>query len=177
MRKILFTAMLLVASASFVSAQSDDYRKWEFFGGYSIMSFDNLGGDLTTNTPINETLKDKQNLRGFDVSITRNFHRYVGIKGEWSLHLREDNFTRPAGNGTIDSTVQDFLGGIQFKDNATEGRFKPFAHAMFGLANQKVDIDSPNITGLFGSDDFSSNETSFASSFGGGIDIKANKRI
>lgn len=177
MKKLVFFAAIMAVSVSAVFAQSSDYKKWEFFGGYSTMGFDNLGGDISNNTALNEILKDKQNLRGFDTSITANFHRYVGVKGSWSLHLREDNFTRPQGSGTIDTTVQNFLGGIQIKDNATDSRFKPFAHAMIGVANQKIDIDSPQMQAVFGVNDISVNETSFAQSYGGGIDIRASDRI
>ena len=56
-------------------------------------------------------------------------------------------------------------------------RFKPFGHALFGVAVQKVDVDSPNLPALFGINDFHTNETSFAMAFGGGLDIKLNNRI
>jgi opacity protein-like surface antigen len=56
-------------------------------------------------------------------------------------------------------------------------RFKPFGHALFGVANQKVDVDSPQLPAIFGISDFSVNETSFAMAFGGGLDIKLNDRI
>ncbi|HWW74739.1 MAG TPA: hypothetical protein VNZ44_05035, partial [Pyrinomonadaceae bacterium] len=117
-------------------------------------------------------------LRGFELAITRNVHRYVGVKFDYSLHLREDNFSRPAGAGTVDTTVQNYLGGLQFKNNDKDGpRFKPFAHALFGVASQKVDIDSPQLPAVFGISDFHVNETSFAMAFGGGVDIKLNDRF
>jgi opacity protein-like surface antigen len=156
---------------------SDEYKKWEFFGGYSALNFDNLGGD-TDNANVNDVLGEKNTLRGFNLSITRNFHKYFGVKFDYSLYLREDNFSRPAGSGTIDTTVQNFLGGIQIKNNLEDGpRFKPFAHALFGFANQKIDVDSPQLPAVLGISDFSVNETSFAMAFGGGIDIRLNKRI
>jgi len=165
--------MLLAPTAL---AQHDDYKKWEFFGGYSALGFDTLAGE-TDIAAINDVLSGRNTLRGFELSITRNFHRYWGVKGDYSLHLREDNFSRPAGDGTVDSTVQNFLGGIQIKDNETEARLKPFAHALFGVANQKVDLDSPNLGAVFGLTDFHVNETSFAMAFGGGLDIRLNDRI
>ena len=141
------------------------------------MSFDNLGGD-TDNAAVNDILGEKNTLRGFELAITRNFHKYVGAKFDYSLHLREDEFSRPAGNGTIDSTVQNFLGGIQVKNNLEDGpRFKPFGHALFGVANQKLDVDSPQLPAVLGISDFHVNETSFAMAFGGGLDIKLNERI
>jgi len=158
-------------------AQNTDYKKWEFFGGYSALHFDNLGGD-TNSAAVNDVLGEKQTLRGFVLAITRNFHKYVGAKFDYSLHLREDNFTRTLASGTVDTTVQNFLGGIQVKNNMEDGpRFKPFGHALFGVANQKVDVDSPQLPALFGVNDFHVNETSFSMAFGGGIDIKLNNRL
>lgn len=169
-------ALLLVCTAAAV-AQSDDYKKYEFFGGYSALNFDNLGGD-TNNAAINDILGEKNTLRGFELAITRNFHKYVGAKFDYSLHLREDNFSGTFAAGTIDSTVQNFLGGIQVKNNNEDGpRFKPFGHALFGVANQKIDVDSPQLPALFGVNDFHVNETSFAMAFGGGVDITLNHRI
>ncbi|HEY6186313.1 MAG TPA: outer membrane beta-barrel protein [Pyrinomonadaceae bacterium] len=159
------------------AAQSDEYKKWEFFGGYSAMQFDTLAGD-TSNTAVDEVLGGRNTLRGFNASITRNFTKYFGVKFDYSLHLREDNFSRPAGSGTVDSTVQNFLGGIQVKNNSEDGPwFKPFGHALFGMANQKIDVDSPQLPAVFGVSDLHVNETSFAMAFGGGVDIRLNKRF
>jgi len=169
----IFGLLLICTNA----ALAQDYKKWEFFGGYSALNFDNLGGD-TDNAEVNDILGEKNTLRGFELAVTRNFHKYIGAKFDYSLHLREDEFSRPAGSGTIDSTVQNFLGGIQIKDNSEDGpRFKPFAHALVGVAHQKLDVDSPQLPAVFGISDFHVNETSFAMAFGGGIDIKLNERI
>jgi len=176
MKRFVTLSMLILAFAANVWAQ-DDYKKYEFFGGYSALFFDNLAGD-TGSAAVDDILGDRQTLRGFNASITRNFHKYVGAKFDYSLHLREDNFSRPAGSGTIDTTVQNFLGGIQIKNNNEDGpTFKPFGHALFGVAVQKVDVDSPNLPAVFGISDFHTNETSFAMAFGGGVDLKLNHRL
>ena len=174
MKRMVLAMSLLLVLTSVVEAQSDDYKRWEFFGGYSSLYFDNLAGD-TDNPNVNDVLGEKQNLRGFNVAVGRNVTKYFGFKVDYSLHLREDNFSRPAGSGTVDTTVQNFLGGIQLKNNSEDGpRLKPFAHALFGVANQKIDVDSPNLPAIFGITDFHVNETSFAMAFGGGLDIKLN---
>jgi len=176
MKRFVTLITMILAFAATVWAQ-DDYKKYEFFGGYSALFFDNLAGD-TGSPAVDDILGDRQTLRGFNLSITRNFHKYVGAKFDYSLHLREDNFSRPAGSGTIDTTVQNFLGGIQIKNNNEDGpTFKPFGHALFGVAVQKVDVDSPNLPAVFGISDFHTNETSFAMAFGGGVDLKLNHRL
>jgi opacity protein-like surface antigen len=175
-KRILALPTFILICATVAFAQSD-YTKWEFFGGYSALQFDNLGGD-TGNPAVDDILSGRNTLRGFELAINRNFHKYVGAKFDYSLHLREDNFSRPAGSGTVDSTIQNFLGGIQIKNNIEDGpRFKPFAHALFGVAVQKVDVDSPQLATIFGINDFHVNETSFAMAFGGGVDIRLNNRI
>jgi opacity protein-like surface antigen len=177
MKRILIAAALLLLLAPGVLAQSGEYKKWEFFGGYSGLNFDNLGGD-TDDEDFNDLLGEKNTLRGFELALTRNVHKHVGIKFDYSLHLREDEFSRPAGSGTVDTTVQNYLGGLQFKDNREGGsRFKPFAHALFGIAVQKVDVDSPQLGNVLGVNDFHVNETSFAMAFGGGLDIRLNERF
>lgn len=173
MKHFLTIAALMVVMAPAALAQ-DDYRKVEFYGGYSYTHFDNLSGD-TEIAAINEVLGGKNGLQGFNASITYNFHRYIGAKFDYSLHLREDNFTRPAGSGTVDTTLQNFLGGIQIKDNSKNAsRYKPFAHALFGMATYKLDVDSPQLPAVFGVSDLHANESSFAMAFGGGLDIKLN---
>lgn len=176
MKRLLTLATLILISATAAFAQ-DDYKKYEFFAGYSALRIDNLAGD-TDNAAVNDVLGEKQTLRGFNLAAGYNFHKYVGAKFDYSLHLREDNFTRPAGSGTVDTTLQNFLGGIQIKNNMEDGpTFKPFGHALFGVAVQKVDVDSPNLPAIFGISDFHTNETSFSMAFGGGLDIKLNSRF
>ena len=176
MKQLATLATLILIFATSALAQ-DDYKKYEFFGGYSALFIDNLAGD-TSNAAINDVLGEKQTLRGFNLAAGINFHKYIGAKFDYSLHLREDEFTRPAGSGTVDTTLQNFLGGVQIKNNSEDGpTLKPFGHALFGVAVQKVDVDSPQLPAVFGISDFHTNETSFAMAFGGGLDIKLNKRF
>ena len=70
----LFTGILLLLSSSALG-QDDDYPKTEFFGGFSY-----LNADLIT----------RQNFFGWQVSISDNFHKNVGIAVEelrvWCSH-------------------------------------------------------------------------------------------
>lgn len=176
MRKPVIILGLICAFVIGATAQ-DEYKKWEFYGGYSALANDNIKNE-TPNTEVNAVLEGRETMRGFNLALTRNFHRYVGVKFDYSVHWREDNFSRPAGSGTVDSNYQNYLGGIQIKDNGEDApRFKPFAHALAGVAHQKVDIDSPNLAAVFGFPDFHTNETSFAMAFGGGLDIKLNHKL
>jgi len=175
--KRLVTLVTLLFVFSITALAQDDYKKFEFFGGYSALFVDNLAGD-TGSFAVDDVLGEKQTLRGFNLAAGYNFHKYIGAKFDYSIHFREDDFNRPAGSGTVDTTLQNILGGIQVKNNAEDGpRFKPFGHALFGIAVQKLDVDSPQLPAVFGVSDFHTNETSFAMAFGGGLDIKLNDRF
>ena len=174
-RSVMLASLIFVLTTTALA--QDDYKKFEFFGGYSALFVDNLAGD-TGSPAVDDVLGDRQTLRGFNLAVNYNFHKYVGAKFDYSLHLREDEFNRPLGNGTIDTTLQNFLGGIQIKNNSEDGpTFKPFGHALFGVAVNKLDVDSPQLPALFGISDFHTNETSFAMAFGGGLDIKLNNKL
>jgi opacity protein-like surface antigen len=176
MKRLVTLATILFVFTTTALAQ-DDYKKFEFFGGYSALFVDNLAGD-TGSPAVDDVLGEKQTLRGLNLAAGYNFHKYIGAKFDYSIHFREDDFSRPLGSGTVDTTLQNILGGIQVKNNAEDGpRFKPFGHALFGIAVQKLDVDSPQLPAVFGVSDFHTNETSFAMAFGGGLDIKLNDRF
>jgi len=171
------TLLVTCLFCSPVVIAQNDYRKIEFFGGYSLMNFDNAAGN-TNNAAVNDVLGEKELMQGFNASLTYNFHKYVGAKFDYSLHLREDNFSRPLGAGTIDTTLQNYLFGVQLKNNVDDGpKLKPFGHALVGFAVQKIDIDSPQLPLVFGVNDFSVNETSLAFALGGGVDVKLNNKV
>jgi hypothetical protein len=50
---IIITGGTLLIFAPTALAQSEDSKKWEFFGGYSVLKFDNLG-DATGNSVVND---------------------------------------------------------------------------------------------------------------------------
>jgi len=175
--KLLLTVATLILVSTTTALAQNEYKKYEFFGGYSALFVDNLAGD-TGSPAVDDVLGDRQTLRGFELAAGYNFHKYIGAKFDYSVHFREDNFNRPLGSGTVDTTLQNILGGIQVKNNMEDGpTFKPFGHALFGVAVQKLDVDSPQLPLVFGISDFHTNETSFAMAFGGGIDIKLNHRF
>jgi hypothetical protein len=205
MRKLWLLPLFILASASVGLAQgSDDYNKWDVYGGYSLgrfesniskASFTSTGGTQTfTNLCSAATGEEigpnsqkffctRRNFNGFDGSVTYNVSRYIGIKGDFTAHFKSqsfvDKFTPPGVTQTLANTerLYNFLGGVQVKNNSREARFKPFAHALVGIARytnrQQQTLD------LFPQFNFSieDRETSFAMKLGGGLDIRAGKRI
>ena len=172
----MLIATLILACASIAVAQSD-YKKFEFFGGYSHNRFDTGGGD--DDPELGDIINEREGFHGFETSVTGNLSRYFGVKFDFSGHFKGRNI--PAGID-IDSRVFNFLGGIQIKDNATEGTFKPFAHALVGAAQARNRVNFSNdfciaIAPNPCPADFTESETGFAGAFGGGIDIRVNNRV
>lgn len=179
MRKLVFLAVLVVASASTAAAQSD-YHKVEVYGGYSRNRVDTGIGDADPD--LSDIIDEREGFHGFNASVTGNVSRYFGLKFDVSGHFKKKTFPIGTTSFELDSDLFQFMGGAQLKDNSTEARFKPFAHALFGVAHASNE-------GRFGpggciavfpspcSDTFEENDTGWAAAFGGGVDIRAGKRI
>lgn len=181
MYKILMTMVFALCCVPFINAQ-DEYHKFEVYGGYSRdISSDpnlNISGAFNARQAGNGLEKSFQ---GFNASATFNFSKYIGAKVDYASHfstgtIQAAAFTGNAGGNTKESrsTIQ---GGIQIKNNSKEARFKPFGHVLAGINRQSVKIDNtrPETLTIYGSDKFSS--TGFATTFGGGLDIRLSKRI
>lgn len=176
----LSVIVLMYASASAFaqSTTSEDHPRVEVFAGYSALGEANSRG--TSFSP-NASYSSPT---GFEISVTGNFNRYFGIKGDFSAHLstESDQGSFIACNPTCTTVTQDhqlktrvynFLGGPEFKvRNST--RFTPLVYALGGVAHTSATFTSPGPTvNLFLKD----SENSFAMALGGGFDIRATKRV
>ncbi len=172
-----FCLTIVLSVCAVAQNQTDDYRKNEFFGGFSHQQVGN--GDYE---PFN----------GFEASYVRNIHRYFGIKGDFSAAYRNRTFTSPVTFPATGATptvsfdsnrsVYNFLGGIQIKDNSSTARFKPFAHALAGVAvnrsaTKNISCTSNCSSFTLSTAGFSFTDTGFGGAFGGGLDIKINDKI
>ncbi len=198
MQKLLLSIFFLSLCASLGLAQSsDDYNKVEVYGGYSraelpsnikTVTIDGSSFDPCTSvgaanlgTNFQSFFCKRRGFNGFDTSITYNFTRYFGVKGNVTGHYKSDRFVDTFGavTDTINSKerLYNFLGGVQMKDNGEAGRFKPFAHALFGLARQPV--TQVQTSAQSASDNFTTkdNAKSFAMKLGGGIDVRVNRKV
>jgi opacity protein-like surface antigen len=205
MKKTLLLTFLILACASAGLAQSsDDYHKWDIYGGYSLgrfernldsASFTGLGGTQTfTNLCSTATgdiigpnsqhfFCDRRSFNGVEGAVTYNVSKYVGIKGDFTAHFKSqtyvDIFTPPGITQTLSNheRLYQALGGIQIKDNRAARRFKPFAHALVGFA--RYTNQQEQTVDLFPVANFviEDRETSFAMKLGGGLDIRVGKRL
>lgn len=179
MQRLLFLTVLIVSCASMAFAQSD-YNKIEFYGGYSHNRVDTGIGD--DDPDLRDIINEREGFNGFNTSITGNITRYVGLKFDLAGHFKERTFPINTASVDLESSIWNFLGGVQLKDNSKEARFKPFAQALVGVARarNKVDFSDGVCAAVFPSPcptDFTSSDTGFAGAFGGGVDIRASDRI
>ncbi|MDT5157781.1 MAG: hypothetical protein QOH51_2138 [Acidobacteriota bacterium] len=182
MRRIVLPILFICCCASHSLAQqsnnADDYPKFEGFVGLSAV------GEINSNQgAVNVGLASN---KGFEVSVTRNFNNYLGLKGDFSAHFDAKHetgtfnptcATPPCPLGTqdfsLDTRLYNFLVGPEIKwRNHT--RLTPFAHALFGVARGSTAFrtSGPILTlSVKGSD------TGFAMAFGGGLDVRATRRV
>lgn len=144
----------------------------EVFAGYSYLR-------------AKDSLSERINQNGWDVSAAANFNRSLGVVADFSNHYgSRSNVFAPIGSRGKGLT---FLFGPRYTYR-TVPRLTPFAHALFGgiRANQLVPpatinlpgggiglVPGPGCTTLL----CYQTVTSFAMALGGGLDVKATDRI
>lgn len=173
MRKILQFILLVACCITTVSAQ-DEFDKNNFYVGYSNNQVDVSENDVDENEDLEDFFEGREGFNGFNVSYTRNVSRFVGLKGDYAYHRK--TFEIADGNSTLrlKSNLHNFVGGVQFKDNSNEKRFKPFAHVMAGVARSSVKFSNSLDTDL---SDFDDSTTGVSFVVGGGIDFRVSRRV
>lgn len=182
-------AAVTAASAIAQAQPADDFKKSEFYVGYSNGQVD-TGVDSGSSAA--DFFRDRENFNGVNVSGVYNLNRYFGVKADVSATYNKnevsDTFTDGGLNYTIgfknNNSLYNFLGGVQVKDNAKSGVFKPFAHALVGVGHARARFkDFSCITPVGGNcapfvvADETFSDTGFAGAFGGGIDLRVNDRF
>ena len=160
MFKTIYIAITILCCASFAAAQPTDYKKIDFYVGYSFSQVAHAVSD-------DRVADDPQDYRGLNTSITRNVNRYGGLKFDFSV---QQIVPYDVGFHVIrDSHLYNFLGGVQLQDNSSEKTFKPFVHALVGVAHihSRFNLSS----------DFTEHDTGVASVVGGGIDLRVSDRL
>lgn len=162
-------ALLVACSAPAAFAQStgDEYNKVEFFGGYSHNRVDT--GVSNEDPEFDDIFDEREGFNGVNASITGNVSRYVGLKFDYSYHQRSIEF----GTDSTNFRLQNFLGGVQIKDNTKDSEkvVKPFVHFLAGAARASVDLTE------FDDSLEDVSETGFAAAIGGGLDVRVHPRV
>jgi opacity protein-like surface antigen len=183
--RLFCSALVLMCSGAIALAQNtntDEYPKVEIFAGYSALGeAGSRGISFGPNGSVGANYSAKP---GFETSIIRNFSKHFGIKGDLSAHFNNESASGPITSCTpacttvtqdfqLKTRVYNFLAGPEFKArNST--RFTPFAHVLAGFAHTSATFTTPGPTfNLL----LKKSENSFAMALGGGIDIRASKRV
>jgi hypothetical protein len=180
----VFVFVMITGLCTF--AQTDEIKRVEFFAGYS---FGSAGVNFGSDGPAGEVYRRRAGHHGFNGSAVVNVSRYFGVKGDLSGTYKTGRFSFQVPTGiqsmpvtTISfeakASLYNFLGGIQVKDNASDARFQPFAHALVGAGHRRNTIEGEGFTCITiipcpGS----TTETAFAGAFGGGLDVRLNRRV
>lgn len=198
MKKLFSAVCLTVITSVFAFAQtsSADYKKVEGYVGYSNNQVDTgFNSNSGSGTFSGSLFNDRRSFNGAEAAVVFNVHRYVGIKGDFSAAYRNEDFSFQTGTGTTANTINvrtsnqlyNYLGGVQIKDNSSNARVKPFAHALVGAATGRTrfkNVTCSDTSAASGCSTIISNglassdsETGLAGAFGGGLDIKLSDRI
>lgn len=186
MNKVFLALCLIIISSIFVFAQSD-IKKAEFYVGYSNNQVET--GNGVSNAGTASDFGKRISYNGFEAAAVGNVHRFFGIKGDFSAAYRSKDFSSPiiTNNGATTTTytgrsknsLYNFLGGVQVKDNSSETKVKPFAHVLLGVGygRSSYTCSTSSAGGSCSSFNNALSRTGFAGAFGGGLDVRLNKRI
>ena len=178
------SVIVLMCSAAVALAQgttSDDYPRVEVFAGYSALGEAN--SSRITFGPTASTSGDYATPNGFETSVIGNLSKHFGIKGDFSAHFGNESglSTFTACTPTCTTVTQDvqfktrvynFLAGPEFKArNST--RFTPFAYALGGVAHTSAGFTSTGPLNFL----LKKSDNVPALAVGGGLDIRAGKRV
>lgn len=187
-------AFLLCFLTSQAFAQQDAPRA-EVFGGYSFLHIDTQG--VTGSTLVNAcneilgagtcppgSIQVHQNFNGWNAAAQVNITRFFGIKADFSGHYgtpvtvssQIQMLLQQAGITGLPPSARSYsyLFGPVVSQNM--GRYKPFAHALFGENSVSTNLSGVRVGGL-GIPGLTLSDTAFAMAFGGGIDVKLKDRI
>lgn len=173
MRKIIacIIYIVLMAMFSFGQTSADEYRKIEVFAGYSANNLlsgnpENFEDPNSNSTPT---------YRGWNASAVYNANRFIGVKADVAgFYKKSSTIAEP--NTAIfraESSFYTFMAGVQLKDNKKSKRFSPFLHSLVGVAKSKTSLDLSQ----FNLPSPQTSNTGFSMAFGGGLDVKVNKRF
>lgn len=182
--RLPFCTALLLGSALVGSAQSptpNEYPKVEVFVGYSALG---ESGSRAISFGPNASVSGDYEGQGFETSIIRNFSKHLGIKGDFSASFNNESGSGPitactpacttvTQNFQLKTRVYNFLAGPEFKAR-NKTRFTPFAYVLAGVAHTNATFTTPGPTlNLL----LKKSDNSFAMAMGGGLDIRAAKRV
>ena len=176
MTKWFLLLLMVLVSAPAALAQSSDYSRYEFYGGYAYQrannnahSFDNNGGAIIAGQQVILGNRD-QAYNGFTGEFNQNPWRHVGLVTSFTGVYDRTPYTNTVNGHQFSAKAQryDLLFGPRY--NFRLGRFNPFVEGMAGFEHMRVTF-SENITNASRAD------TAFAMALGGGVDVHLSEHF
>lgn len=197
---LLASAIMVLTLAVQTSAQKTDEHKWEVYGGYlngqnrysageDDVTFAGATQKITLCTPtadanfganFEKLLCNRNTFHGLDTAAIFYVRRFLGIKGDFSWQRHKATYVDNFGAGGVQTSTNTenkymVFGGVQLKDNTGTKSWKPFAHALAGVALERLSgIDTNPVAG---NQTYSDRPNSFALKLGGGVDVRLNRRL
>jgi opacity protein-like surface antigen len=179
---------LCASSAVAQSTSSAPYPKLEIFAGYSINGYFKRDEEPAgiNSFPLSKFFSDDAGgPKGFEASITRNFNKYLGIKGDFSMYFdsgpghgtfticSDSSCTTSSQDFSVNKRAFYFMAGPEIKwRNKT--RVTPYAHGLFGVARSTAEFSTASASFTHRDSD---TRVGFAAAFGGGFDIRLTRRF
>jgi hypothetical protein len=160
--RLFALAATLVLSAAVAPAQYDDAG--EIFIGYSHLSFEP------------ETQIDSKGLNGFEGSLSGYVNEWLGMTGDVSYYRGTTALNPPlGGTANVDLQLWNYLLGPQVRV-VRHKRVSGMLRTLFGISRGSA---SPNTFQLDngGSLRLAIQESKFALSIGGGLDVNINEQL
>ena len=170
---IILFFIIGASTASAVHSQStgEKYR-YEIFAGYSHNRIDTTLDSDDFDEEFDDEVGGRLGAHGVNLSVTGNVTKYIGLKFDYAYHVKKESGVVDGFDLEAKYTNNTFMGGVQIKNNAEDGpRFKPFFHALAGVARQEVGLTD------FDVNDFQFTQNNFTMAVGGGVDVKLTRHI
>ena len=171
---LLFLVVVICAPA--VLGQSDDVRRYEFYGGYAYQrannnapSFDRNGTASFNGVPVVFNQRT-QNYNGFTGEFNQNITRHWGLVTSFTGVYSRAAYVNGVNGRAFGARTSryDLLFGPRY--NFRLGRFNPFGEAMAGFEHMRVKFNDVLTNG-------DNADTAFAMAFGGGVDLRLTDHI
>jgi hypothetical protein len=158
-------AFIIACTAPFTFAQTtSDYNKVDVG-----VLFSHNRVDTGFDDPSQNFITEREGFNGVNLFAKGNVSRYVGLVGDYSFHRKSFNDAVGATNVSVDVDLHTLMGGVEFKDNSTETKVKPFGRLLAGFQHARADVNGVN--------GFDETDTGFSGAIGGGVDFRVSPRV
>jgi opacity protein-like surface antigen len=175
--------ILLVSTSGVLLSQTQDnnrsFSKYEVFGGYAANKFFYADSGESISPPNAASLFDFgwDRHAGFEGSVIRNWNRYVGVKGDFSLYYSQTSGNTAQGLAiVVPERAAYLMAGPELKLR-NRSRFTPFFHALVGGAHSWANLSLTALNSPGTTVNQSHSRTGFSMAYGGGLDFLVNRRI